>query len=210
MSAPEDSAYIGPDAAARGLVDELATVLGDFGDRCVIIGGVAHNYWREPRYTKDVDFTLAADRELFELLKTRMLSAGFIVGRLQDQGEPSGPGFVRFSEPGTNKIVEFLTAKTEFQDLLIRRGVRVAPDHPLRVATPEDIIVLKLIANRPQDHVDTLNLGQIDGLDWDYIRHWCREWSVEDRADGLLAALEHDRASVAELFAQQVHDASGD
>lgn len=54
MTAPESSAYTGPDAAAKALVDELSEILREFSEQCAIIGGMAHNFWREPRYTKDV------------------------------------------------------------------------------------------------------------------------------------------------------------
>jgi hypothetical protein len=200
MTAPEGSAYTGPDASARALLEELSAILKDFADQCAIIGGMAHNFWREPRFTKDIDFTLVAGARLFERLRARMEAAGYELGRIQNEHEPSGPGFARFVEPGTNKIVEFLTAKTEFQDLLIQRAVRLTPEQILRVATPEDIIVLKLIANRPQDQADAINLGGIEGLDWDYIARWSAEWDVADRLETLRARVEQERARVSELF----------
>ncbi|HJW70905.1 MAG TPA: hypothetical protein VJ829_16250 [Candidatus Binatia bacterium] len=54
------------------------------------------------------------------------------------------------------------------------------------MSTPEeielsDLIVLKLIANRPKDHVDLLGLVQLDALDWAYVEHWAAEWCVADR-----------------------------
>ncbi|MEX0783388.1 MAG: nucleotidyl transferase AbiEii/AbiGii toxin family protein [Dehalococcoidia bacterium] len=200
MTAPESSAYTGPDAAAKALVDELSEVLEEFSEQCAIIGGMAHNFWREPRYTKDVDFTLVADPIVFGKLRERLDAAGYELSRIQNENEPSGPGFARFIQPGTNKIVEFLTAKTEFQVLLIDRAVRLTPEQVLRVATPEDIIVLKLIANRSHDQVDAINLGKIEGLDWDYIERWAAEWSVSERLDTLRAGIAHDRQRLIEVY----------
>jgi hypothetical protein len=48
-------------------------------------------------------------------------------------------------------------------------------------STPEDLIVMKLIADRPKDHLDLLGLLRLDGLDWTYIEGWVAEWGVAER-----------------------------
>lgn len=195
------SDYTGPDAAARNLVAELSDILSEFAGQCAIIGGMAYNFWREPRFTKDVDFTLIADRTRFAQLEQRMVEAGYQIDRIQNEDEPSGPGFVRFTQPGTQKIVEFLSAKTEFQELLIERAVKLGPEHRLRVATPEDVVVLKLIANRPQDQADAINLGLIEGLDWEYVERWSEVWDIGDRLGHLRAAVDAEQKRLADLRA---------
>lgn len=200
MTAPENSVYTGPDEFARAMLLELSDVLAEFIDECVLIGGMARNFWSEPRYTKDIDFTLVAEPRVFARLRQKLEAVGYVIARIQEEHEPSGPGFVRFVKPGTKKIVEFLTAKTEFQDLLIQRGIRISPDQPFRVATPEDVIVLKLIANRSQDQKDTIVLGSAEDIDWDYIARWATEWGVGDRVPLLRSAIEHDRELIADLY----------
>jgi hypothetical protein len=200
MTAPEDSDYTGPDAAARRLVAELAGILADFVDQCAIIGAVARNFWREPRYTKDVDFQLVAGQDVFRRLRSRLTAAGYELTRIQNENEPSGPGFVRFVRPGTTNIVEFLTAKTDFEEGLIRRSVRLQDDQPFRIATPEDIIILKLVANRPQDHVDNIELGLMEGLDWEYVERWSVVWDVSDRLEILRAGIEAERQRIRDLL----------
>lgn len=133
-------------------------------------------------------------------MKERLLAAGYELSRIQNENEPSGPGFARFVQPGTTKIIEFLTAKTEFQELLIERAVRLTPDQTLRVATPEDVIVLKLIANRSHDQVDAINLGKIEGLDWEYIERWAAKWSVSQRLETLREGIAHDRRQLLEVY----------
>jgi hypothetical protein len=59
-----------------------------------------------------------------------------------------------------------------------------------RVATPEDLIVLKLIADRPKDRQDLLGLVALPDLDWAYVARWAAEWDVAER----LAALRRDRS----------------
>jgi hypothetical protein len=160
------------------LVAELGEILAEFTEDCAVIGGVARNFWREPRYTKDVDFELVADADVFLRVRAKLTDAGYQITRIQDEAEPSGPGFVRFVRPGTPSIVEFLTAKTEFEEGIIQRAIRLDQRQPFRVATPEDVIVLKLIANRPHDQADAIELGLMEGLDWAYIKRWSEVWDV--------------------------------
>ena len=210
MTMPADSDYTGPDAAARELVAELSGLLAEFSSQCVIIGGVARNYWLEPRFTKDIDFELVADPAIFGKLRRRMEAAGYEIARLLGADEPSGPGFARFVKPGTSKIVEFLTAKTEFEQMVIDRREPVGPGEPLAVATPEDIVVLKLIANRPIDHADVIDLGQIEGLDWEWVRRWCAEFDISDRLQGLQLAIEQERKRISELLGDAPDSAPAD
>ena len=52
-----------------------------------------------------------------------------------------------------------------------------------RVATKEDLIVLKLIADRPKDRIDLEGLCALDGNDWSYVERWAREWDVLGRLE---------------------------
>ena len=65
-------------------------------------------------------------------------------------------------------------AKTQFQREVIQR----ASSGPVRVASPEDLIVMKLIANRPKDRVDLEGLIRLPALDWDHVERWAAEWGV--------------------------------
>ena len=75
-------------------------------------------------------------------------------------------------------MVEFQAAKTELQERIIRRSLR--DSRGLRVATPEDLIILKLIANRSKDQIDLVGLCGLHDLDWDYVERWAREWQVSE------------------------------
>lgn len=189
-----------PDEEIRGFVQELSDLFYGLQLPLAIIGGVAYNFWREPRFTKDVDFIAWADPAGLAQMRERLLAAGYAVTREQGAFEPSGPDFLRFVLPGTQRMVEFQTAKTDFQELAINRAVTLSEAQPFPVVSPEDLIIMKLIANRSSDHRDLYSLGEIEDLDWPYIEHWSAIWQVEDRLADLRVDLERERRRREELY----------
>ena len=88
---------------------------------------------------------------------------------------------MRFVSSDDTLTLEVQTAKTEFQGEILRRAA--ARQDGARVATPEDLIIMKLIAHRPRDRIDLLGLVALSGLDWSYVERWADEWQVRDRLD---------------------------
>ena len=158
------------------------------GLRVALIGGAAVNTYVEPRYTKDIDLTVAADEAAIEALVAMLTEAGFVTVRNQPGEESSGPDFVQLRREATLDIVDLIAAKTPFQTGLIERAKR-GEGQWFPVATPEDLIVLKLIANRTRDHIDVDTLARQETIDWAYVEQWARTWEVEDRVAALRAAL---------------------
>jgi hypothetical protein len=60
----------------------------------------------------------------------------------------------------------------------------------IRAATPEDLVILKLIANRPKDQRDLFELGQLPDIDWSYVEKWAPIWDIEERLKSYRAWLE--------------------
>lgn len=185
MTEHDDLGFTGVDRTVRTVLSEIDDILGPLSERLVLIGGMAFNYWCEPRYTADLDFVVAADEEVVGKLVSQLNSRGYEASRIQGAGQPSGIDFVRLTDPSGRKVVEFQTAKTAYQELLIKRGIVPDAAVPVRVATPEDLIVLKLIAGRSKDYPDALALAQMENLDWPYIEEWAAVWQVEDRLQRL-------------------------
>ncbi len=174
----------------KDLIEFLSQVLADVHLDAAIIGGMARNHWARARMTFDVDFTVVADAVGEQALAAALTAAGFVVMREQRPRAPSGPDFVQFYNPGNQHMVEFQAAKTPFQELLIRRAVPIGGPGSLRVATREDLIVLKLIAFRDKDQDDLRELAVADGLDWSYVEQWAEEWDVRERLARLRAWLD--------------------
>lgn len=157
-------------------VEDLAALLARAGARYALIGGHAVNVLLEPRFTADVDVTIDADPAALARVADVLRAAGFRVERAHGAAQPSGPDFVRFvDDEGT--VCELQAAKTALQRAVVARAV----DHGgVRVATPEDLIVLKAIANRPKDQVDLLGLVRLPSIDWAYVDGHAHDWGVAD------------------------------
>ena len=148
-----------------------------------LLGGHAVNCWVAPRYADTVEFTVGLNAESAGALARELERAGFSRARSHGDAAPSGPDFVRYVSTSASLTIEFQSAKTPFQREVVRRA-RTAADGA-RIGTPEDLIVLKLIADRPKDQVDLLGLAALPRLDWSYVERWAREWEVEDRLRAL-------------------------
>ena len=78
-----------------------------------------------------------------------------------------------------------------FIDLLERRNIPYAIiggiavtllAHQRFTKDPEDLVILKLLADRPVDRQDIEALVMtFSSLDWTHIEKWCRAWEIEDR-----------------------------
>jgi hypothetical protein len=172
-----------PDSMDDG-VATLLNCLDEASVEHVVIGGHAVNAWLEPRFTADVDVTVHGRPAEIERLKKVLESRGYRVAREYGAELPSGPDFVRFVSEPEGVTLEVQMAKTEFQREVLRRAA--ARGRP-RIATPEDLIVMKLIANRAKDQLDLLGLVRLDGLDWKYVEAWATEWEVAERLRELRA-----------------------
>lgn len=124
------------------------------------------------------------------MLRLRRIFAEAGYERVVEYGgdPPSGPDFVRFASADRLTIVGVQAVKTALQHEVVRRAR--ASSEGIRIATPEDLIVLKLIADRPKDRQDLLGLLALPDLDWAHVERWAAEWDVAER----LAALRRYRS----------------
>ena len=151
-----------------------------------LIGGHAVNIWLEPRFTADIDLTVAWDGRALERFRAKLEEAGYRVEVAHGKALPSGPDFIRFVRASAEPPIEIQIAKTDYQERTLERAQRPSG---IAVATVEDLIVLKLIANRPRDRGDLDGLLHLPGLDFAYIEETALDWGVEE----VLAALRPDR-----------------
>ncbi len=162
--------------------DVLATVAGLFEQSAVqyaVISGHAVNAWLEPRFTADIDVTVVANAKELESLSSTLREAGFDIVRRYGADQPSGPDFIRFANADASIVLEIQVAKTALQHSVVARAI--SSTSGARVASAEDLLVLKLIAYRSKDRIDLEGLVRLPSIDWSYVEKQCREWDVLER-----------------------------
>ncbi len=159
-----------------------------------VMGGIAIRALGIPRPTYDVDFAIILDRNQFDLLFAGAEEAGFTVEEPYRTGWCDSvaemPMLKIHADWGERRIdVDVFLAETEhLQKLMERRVTLDVLGRPVDFATPEDLILLKVLANRPRDLADIADVVFMQGqLDDAYLRHWAERLGVLDRLDKALA-----------------------
>jgi hypothetical protein len=158
-----------------------------------IMGGIAVRTYGIPRPTYDVDITLAVPRERLSEVYDAVCAAGYTVPESYRAGwfdHVSGLPLVKFrlylGERGVD--VDVFLAETPYQtEVLTRRRRSQANGGEIWIVSPEDLILLKLIANRPRDVADILDVLFMQGqLDEHYLRQWAQKINVAEHLDEIL------------------------
>lgn len=147
-----------------------------------LIGAYAVNVYLEPRNTADVDLVVQATEDNVEALKDILQASSFSIQFEHKTDEAPVPDIIRFKSADHTLVVDVQISKTDFQREVIDRAVDV---EGFRVATAEDLIVMKLIANRVKDRIDLEGLITLPEIDWKYVQKWAEMWDVDDRLASL-------------------------
>ena len=141
----------------------------------VIVGGVAVTAVGEPRFTADLDAIVFVDIDEFERLIAHAIKHGFRAD-LDDELESvraGGSGRLTRGRFHFDLIVRSLFI--EDQALARSRTIRVF-GRAVRFPSPEDLVVLKLVAGRPRDLLDVEGIVRRHGraLDRAYVERTLR------------------------------------
>lgn len=144
--------------------------------RAVVVGGLGIQAWGRIRQTKDVDLLIAAPSTEIGALQGAAARHGLTpdpshaVVRL---GEVAVVRLVhRDARSGISVHVDLLLAASEAAARIVDRSRPVELfGQQVRVATCEDLILMKLKAGRPIDRADAIELWRINGprLDLPYL-----------------------------------------
>jgi predicted nucleotidyltransferase len=172
----------------------FAELFEQMGIRYVVMGGLAVRVHGIPRPTHDVDFTLAISRERLPELYARVRALGFTVPQEYEGGwvdQVAGMPLVKFRLYLHRRGVDIdaFLAETPFQEQILSRRQRVALDNlEVWLVSPEDLILLKLLAGRPRDIADIGDILFTQGrLDEAYLRRNAKSLGVLDALERLLA-----------------------
>lgn len=156
--------------------ERLQCVLNEIGWSYCIIGGLAVQYWSEPRLTGDVDacvFTgIEGDERLIEDL---LNSFGPRIPDAADFARRARVLLLRIGDIGCDVSLGALT----FEEEMISRAklIEVSPEIRLRLCTAEDLLVMKGFAGRTKDWLDAEGILIRQGADLDlaYVRSWLKD-----------------------------------
>ncbi len=160
--------------------------------RGVIIGGVAVSLLAKPRMTRDVDAMVILDEERWG----RFLEAGKRFGLRSRTRDPIA--FARLHrvlplvhEP-TGTQVDCSLGRLRFEKEAVRRRIlRRGGGLSIPLPRPEDLVVMKAVAGRPQDRADIAAIvGENPHLRLDVVRRELRGFAEAFDLPGLLEDFE--------------------
>ena len=161
------------------VVKDVQGRLDHAGIASAVIGGLAVAVWGEPRLTRDVDFKVLARRKDVERL-LKELGPGFQPAH-DEALEFARQNGILFVIGPEGVRVDLLLADTYFDEAVIARAVEaeIQPGVLVRLCTPEDLIIYKLMSLRPRDQADALSVVQrLPDLDRAYIEEWLQQFEL--------------------------------
>lgn len=156
------------------LLSRLAEAFEAEALRYMIIGGQAVLIYGEPRLTRDVDVTVGADASALPKVLAVAARAGVIPRPADPEAFVAETLVLPCEDPGTGIRVDFVFSSSEYEAAAMRR-VRLVPvgGRSVAYASPEDLIIHKLVAGRPRDLADILSVrSKAPDLDIAYIETW--------------------------------------
>jgi hypothetical protein len=162
-----------------------------------IMGGLAVRAFGVPRPTYDVDVTLAATEEQLPQLYDAVELAGYTIpdayrgGSVDRLAEMPLVKFRIYRGTLEESVdIDLFLMETAFQRKIIERRLFTEVDNigPTWIVSPEDLVLLKLIAGRPRDMGDIDDVRFVHGaLDETYMRRWAQLLGIASDLEQLLA-----------------------
>lgn len=164
----------------------------------LLYGGMAAGLWGEPRYTEDVDFVLfVPERQVVRFLRAAA-RRGFAVNEdlALQQLQISGWARLPLGEARSPWHLDLTLGDSPFDRSALRRRRAVTLfGRTVWVASPEDLVIYKLVSGRDRDLLDVRRIGERqEALDAAYLRRWARWWEeqgvagIARRVEALLKA----------------------
>lgn len=161
---------------------EAAASLAHFQTQYALIGGMATSFRSQPRFTKDFDFLLNIPQLVLPSLLEDLKRRGFEFDIMDTIREWTQHHMVVLSYRGI-RIDWLKSLLPAYVHVLDRATEETWLNQPIRIASAEGLILLKLLAFRTQDQVDIENLiaAHRGTLDIDWIRaEWQTVMSLDD------------------------------
>jgi hypothetical protein len=160
------------------------TFLQDQGTRFLVVGGLAVVVVGEPRTTADADAIVFVSSSEAESLVRCAIEAGFQARTDVERERLATTGTLRFRR-GRFQI-DLITASLPFEEAAYERAsIHTLFGIPLPFPSPEDLILLKVLAGRDKDMLDATGVARRHAgrLDVGYLERTLR--SICDLAEDM-------------------------
>lgn len=145
----------------------------------VLIGGIALQWWGEPRFTRDVDVTILINLGNEETVIKKILS--FFPPRIPNALAFALKNRICLVKSKENYEIDISLGIPGYEEEVIKRavGCKIDKNRIVRICSAEDLIIHKAVAGRPQDisDIESIIIRQGKTLDSKYIRKWLKEFS---------------------------------
>lgn len=159
----------------------------------MITGGQAFLLYGKPKLIRDIDIIIGLDARCINLLL-------FIVQEMALKPLPDDPkAFVKqtmvlpvMDEPSGMRV-DFIISSSAYEEQALKRARKVRHnEHLLYFASPEDVIIHKVLSGQPGDQEDmrSILVTHASSIDLSYIRHWLREFDAASGKGAFLVSFE--------------------
>jgi len=171
---------------SQNLLTRLARALDEAHIPYMLIGGQALLLYGEPRLTRDVDVTVGlTPHDVKQVLQVaRQMALRLLVQDAEDFAQKTW--VLPALDETTGLRVDFIFSWTPYEQQALERAREVTVGgYPVRFASPEDVVIHKMLAGRPRDLEDVRSILRKQSLDLNYIRQWLRAFADTLSADYL-------------------------
>ena len=162
---------------SKNLLTKLAQELGKNSIPYMVVGGQAVLLYGEPRLTRDIDLTLGLTPDNLSKVERVVQKIGLRI--LVDDPED----FVQktwvlpaFDEESGFRV-DFIFSWTPYEKEALQRAKKVTvKGYPVRFASPEDVIIHKMLAGRPRDIEDVGSILRKQPVDPVYVSQWLEQF----------------------------------
>lgn len=151
----------------------------------IVVGGIAVSIWVAPRATVDLDFVIGLNEEDLPSFIEKAKREGLIIFDPKPMQFRRMKLFRMFLQGKEAELLmlDFILTDSDFFRESLKRAVTIPLEGTdIKVASPEDLILLKLLSGRGQDMVDAENIIRMrrDALDRNYLKSWSERLFVID------------------------------
>jgi predicted nucleotidyltransferase len=163
-----------------GALTDLLRLIERYPGKAVIIGGVAASLLGEPRTTADIDALFLIPMAEVPNLMRLAEEIGFSPRLTDAEGFARESRMLLLKHRSSETDIDISIGNLEFEEKVLARGSTVSiKELRLPLPSPEDLIILKAVADRPKDLQDIQAIfAAQEHLDLDYIRTTVKEFAA--------------------------------